>query len=69
MSKRGQISSCIIADKIQPGKRIEKGEELGYFQFGGSTHCVIFRPGVIKGFKMTEGMSVKFGQTIAIANT
>ena len=45
-----------------------KGEEIGYFQFGGSTHCVIFRPGVIKEFKVTEDMSVKFGQTIAIAN-
>jgi phosphatidylserine decarboxylase len=63
-----EISSCVIADKIKPGARIEKGEELGYFQFGGSTHCVIFRPGVIKEFKITEGMPVKFGQTIAIAN-
>ena len=63
-----EISSCVIADKIQPGNRVEKGEELGYFQFGGSTHCVIFRPGVIKEFRMTEGMSIKFGQTIAIAN-
>jgi phosphatidylserine decarboxylase len=63
-----EISSCIIADKIKPGKRIEKGEEIGYFQFGGSTHCVIFRPGVIKEFKVTEDMSVKFGRTIAIAN-
>ena len=63
-----EISSCILADKIRPGNRIEKGEELGYFQFGGSTHCVIFRPGVIKEFKTTKGMSVKFGQTIAIAN-
>jgi phosphatidylserine decarboxylase len=63
-----EISSCIIADQIKPGKRIEKGEEIGYFQFGGSTHCVIFRPGVIKEFKATQEMSVKFGQTIAIAN-
>jgi phosphatidylserine decarboxylase len=63
-----EISSCVIADSIRPGKRVEKGEELGYFQFGGSTHCVIFGPGVIKEFRMTEGMSVRFGQTIAIAN-
>ena len=27
-----------------------KGQELGYFQYGGSTHCLIFRPGVIKDF-------------------
>jgi len=64
-----EISSCIIADNIQPGKHIKKGEELGYFQFGGSTHCVIFRPGVIKAFQATEDMSVKFGQTIATANS
>ncbi len=62
-----EISSCIIADKIQPGRRVDKGEELGYFQFGGSTHCVIFRPGVIKEFRAKKGASVKFGQTIAIA--
>ncbi|MCG8377750.1 MAG: phosphatidylserine decarboxylase family protein [Chlorobiales bacterium] len=63
-----EISSCMIADKIRPGKRIEKGEELGYFQFGGSTHCVIFRPGVIREFRKTKGMSVRFGQTIAVTN-
>ncbi len=60
-----EISSCKIADNIQPGKHVGKGEELGYFQFGGSTHCVIFRPGVIKEFLTKEEMSVKFGQTIA----
>lgn len=27
-----------------------KGEEFGYFQFGGSTHCVVFRPGAIADF-------------------
>ncbi len=63
-----EISSCIIADEIQPGARVEKGQELGYFQFGGSTHCVIFRPGAIKEFTITKEESVKFGQKIAIAN-
>jgi len=53
---------------IQPGTRVEKGEELGYFQFGGSTHCVIFQPGVIKEFRVKKGESVKFGEVIAIAN-
>jgi len=63
-----EISSCVIADGIGPGARVEKGQEIGYFQFGGSTHCVIFRPGAIKEFKVTEDQSVKFGETIAIAN-
>jgi len=62
-----EISSCIIGDNIWPDVHVEKGDELGYFQFGGSTHCVIFEPGVIKDFKITEGESVRFGQTIAIA--
>ena len=64
-----EISSCIIGDNIWPGVHVEKGDELGYFQFGGSTHCVIFGPGVIKDFKINEGESVSFGQTIAIANS
>jgi len=29
---------------------VRKGEELGYFQYGGSTYCLIFRPGVIESF-------------------
>jgi len=64
-----EISSCVIADEIQRGARVEKGQELGYFQFGGSTHCVIFRPGAIKEFTVKEeNKSVKYGQEIAIAN-
>jgi phosphatidylserine decarboxylase len=63
-----EVSSCVILDKIKPGYRIRKGEELGYFQYGGSTYCLIFRPGVIKRFAVQEGNDVKMGQTIAIAN-
>jgi phosphatidylserine decarboxylase len=63
-----EVSSCVILDKIKPGYRIRKGEELGYFQYGGSTYCLIFRPGVIKRFEVQEGTDVKMGQTIAIAN-
>ncbi len=45
-----EVSSCMIDPKIQPGHHVAKGEELGYFQFGGSTHCLIFRPGAIADF-------------------
>lgn len=44
----GEISSCIIERKI--GEYIQKGEELGYFQYGGSTYCIIFKAGVIRSF-------------------
>jgi phosphatidylserine decarboxylase len=47
------VSSCMIDPKIQPGYHVGKGEELGYFQFGGSTHCLVFRPGAIAGFSLT----------------
>jgi len=62
-----EISSCIINKNIRPGYHVKKGEELGYFQFGGSTHCVIFQKGVIKKFTRRTG-SVKMGEQIAIAN-
>jgi phosphatidylserine decarboxylase len=45
-----EISSCIIRPNIKAGYHVKKGEELGWFQYGGSTHCLIFRPGVIADF-------------------
>ena len=45
-----EVSSCIIGPHITPGYHVAKGDELGYFQFGGSTHCLVFRPGVIADF-------------------
>ena len=48
-----EVSSCLIDPKIQPGYHVAKGEELGFFQFGGSTHCLVFRPGAIADFSLT----------------
>jgi len=47
-----EVSSCNIDSKVTPGYHIQKGEELGYFQFGGSTHCLVFRPGAIAEFTL-----------------
>ena len=47
-----EVSSCLIDDKMQPGYHVDKGEELGYFQFGGSTHCLVFRSGVVADFAL-----------------
>jgi len=46
------VSSCIINPDVTPGKHVSKGDELGYFQFGGSTHCLVFRPGAIADFSL-----------------
>ncbi|SAL02886.1 phosphatidylserine decarboxylase family protein [Caballeronia ptereochthonis] len=43
-----EVSSCVI--EALPGQRVRKGDELGYFQYGGSTCCLIFRAGVIERF-------------------
>jgi phosphatidylserine decarboxylase len=47
-----EVSSCIINASVRPGVRVTKGDELGYFQFGGSTHCLIFRAGAIRSFAL-----------------
>jgi phosphatidylserine decarboxylase len=39
-----EVSSCQIT--VQPGDSVNKGDHLGMFHFGGSTHCLVFRPGV-----------------------
>lgn len=62
-----EISSCVIDSAIQPGARVTKGQELGCFQYGGSTHCLVFRQGAIREFTAGVGDVVRFGQQIAIA--
>ncbi|MFM0083504.1 phosphatidylserine decarboxylase family protein [Paraburkholderia sediminicola] len=42
------VSSCVI-DAL-PGQRVAKGDELGYFQYGGSTYCLVFGPNVVQSF-------------------
>jgi phosphatidylserine decarboxylase len=47
-----EVSSCVIGPDIRPGARVAKGDELGYFQFGGSTHCLVFQPGAVGDFSL-----------------
>jgi phosphatidylserine decarboxylase len=47
-----EVSSCMIDSKVTPGYQVQKGEELGYFQYGGSTHCLVFRRGAIAEFTL-----------------
>jgi phosphatidylserine decarboxylase len=66
-----EISSNMIT--VKKGDVLQKGDPLGYFQYGGSTHCVIFKQGVIKEFTFQppfdmNAAPVHLGKTIAIAN-
>lgn len=38
----GQVSSVNFLDRIKPGMKISKGDELGYFLFGGSDCVILF---------------------------
>ncbi|KAJ3146984.1 hypothetical protein HK101_002263, partial [Irineochytrium annulatum] len=39
-----EVSTCDIT--VKEGEKIKKGEQLGMFHFGGSSHCLLFRKGV-----------------------
>ncbi|QTD49470.1 phosphatidylserine decarboxylase family protein [Sulfidibacter corallicola] len=45
-----EVSSCQIT--VCEGDHVVKGQQLGMFHFGGSTHCLIFRPGVELDFHL-----------------
>ncbi|RDA91882.1 hypothetical protein CP533_0382 [Ophiocordyceps camponoti-saundersi (nom. inval.)] len=38
------VSSCEVT--VHEGQRVRKGDELGTFHYGGSSHCLLFREGV-----------------------
>ena len=39
-----EVSTCDI--EVFDGQHVKKGQQIGMFHFGGSTHCLLFRPGV-----------------------
>ena len=46
-----EVSTCEINPDLiptpgMPAKQVKKGQEIGMFHFGGSTHCLLFRNGV-----------------------
>jgi phosphatidylserine decarboxylase len=43
-----EISSVSIT--VSRGQRLEKGQELGYFSYGGSSMCLVFQPGAVQEF-------------------
>jgi phosphatidylserine decarboxylase len=39
-----EVSSCDI--QLYEGQKVTKGQPIGMFHFGGSSHCLLFRKGV-----------------------
>jgi phosphatidylserine decarboxylase len=49
-----EVSSVDIT--MQPNKPFKKGDQLGMFHFGGSAHCLCFRPGVNLKFNFPDNI-------------
>lgn len=45
-----EVSSCQVT--VVPGQSVARGDQIGMFHFGGSTHCLVFRPGVKLAFQV-----------------
>ncbi|MTI31359.1 phosphatidylserine decarboxylase family protein [Xanthovirga aplysinae] len=71
-----EISSVNI--QVKAGQQVKKGEELGWFNYGGSSMCLIFKKGAIAQFTVSnphedndfdDGPFVRANAQIAIANS
>jgi phosphatidylserine decarboxylase len=58
----GEVSSCV--PEVRRGDMVHKGQEIGYFQFGGSTHCLIFQPEA----KITFAVTPPFDSDTPVVN-
>lgn len=58
-----EVSTCEVT--VKQGDRVSKGDQLGMFHFGGSTHCLIFRKEVPVKFAVGVGDNVLLNQGIA----
>lgn len=71
-----EVSSISISAKVD--QRVEKGDEIGCFSYGGSSICLLFQAGVIQQFTIdihntgtevdTRGTLLKAGQSIALCS-
>jgi len=47
-----EVSTCEVT--VEKGDTVKKGDQLGMFHFGGSTHALLFRKGVNVIFELPE---------------
>jgi phosphatidylserine decarboxylase len=60
-----EVSSLQI--NVKPGKKVEKGAELGWFSFGGSALCIVFQHGKIHEFVVDDKTRLSAREHIATA--
>lgn len=61
----GQVSSVVVT--AEEGRVLRKGEEISYFQFGGSDIVMVFEAAANVEFTATVGQHYKYGRAIAHA--
>ncbi|RDW64544.1 phosphatidylserine decarboxylase family protein [Aspergillus mulundensis] len=57
-----EVSTCDIT--VKEGQHVKKGDQLGMFHFGGSTHCLLFR----KGVQVHDLPSPDLGRNVAVCS-
>jgi phosphatidylserine decarboxylase len=55
-----EVSTCEVT--VKPGDVIKKGDQTGMFHFGGSTHCLVFRPET----KITFDANIEVGAKVQL---
>ncbi|GBB97118.1 hypothetical protein RclHR1_02920003 [Rhizophagus clarus] len=62
-----QVSSVVISDNIKPGVNVKKGDEISYFQFGGSDIVYVFQKDSDVAVTANLNKHYRIGEQIAIA--
>jgi phosphatidylserine decarboxylase len=70
-----EVSSIVVG--VKAGELVKKGDELGYFSYGGSSMVVAFEPGVVRSFAVPapshssgdprDGPKVRVNSRLALA--
>ena len=61
-----EISSVQLSPKVKKGYAVQKGEELGWFSYGGSTLALVFQKGRVKQFTVNGPVGNKPGDSIDV---
>eukprot|EP01084_Bolivina_argentea_P152219 265563_1 len=62
----GEVSS--VNFNVSPNQFVKKGDQVGWFAFGGSAIVILFEPGVVEHFTVREWQNIQMGQQIAKIN-
>ena len=56
-----ECSSCVVADSVEVGHEVERGQEIGLFRYGGSSCCLILEAGLARRVRWSEDVERMVG--------